>query len=58
MEREGTVETTLGDLIAALTEEAIPFVHNEKKAYNVVAFMLMQLLYNAGANSRMRQYWQ
>ncbi len=53
MEKKEIVETTLGDLIVALTEETTPFVRDEKEAYNVVAFMLMQLLYNEGANSRM-----
>lgn len=58
MERKEIVETALGDLIVALTEETTPFVRDEKETYNVVAFMLMQLLYNEGAASRTRQYWQ
>jgi hypothetical protein len=51
MDRE-ILETTLGDLIVALTEEAAPFVHDEKEAYNVVAFMLMHLLNNSAASFR------
>ena len=57
MAREGTLETTLGDLIVALTDEATPFVRDEKEAYKVVAFAITHLLYNSGANSRTWQYW-
>lgn len=42
-EREGTIETTLGDLILALTEETAPFVRNEKEIYRLVAFILRDL---------------
>lgn len=58
MEREGSLETTLGDLIAALTEETSQYVHDEKEACKVVAFMLTHLLNNSGAASRRWQYWQ
>ena len=44
MERHEAVETTLGDLIVALTEETTLFVRDEKEAYKVVAFMLTHLL--------------
>ncbi len=57
METEQIIETTLGDLIAALTDETTPFVRDQKEAYKVVAFTLVHLLYNSGANSRMWQYW-
>ena len=57
MKREEIPETTLGDLIVALTEEATPFVRDEKEAYKVVAFALTHLLYNSGANSKTWQYW-
>lgn len=50
MKREG-VETTLGDLIAALTEETTPYVADEKEAYKLVAFMLSHLLNNPGPMS-------
>ena len=54
---EEIVETTLGDLVVALTDEPTPFVRDQKEAYKVVAFTLVHLLYNAGANSRTWQYW-
>lgn len=57
MEREETIETTLGDLIVALTEEASPFVRDEKEAYQVAAFALTHLLYNSSATSRTWQCW-
>jgi hypothetical protein len=44
MERQEKLETTLGDLVVALTEEAAPFVRDEREAYQVVAFMLTHLL--------------
>jgi hypothetical protein len=39
-----TVETTLGDLIVALTEEAARCVPDEKTACRVVAFILSDIL--------------
>jgi hypothetical protein len=57
MERQEILETTLGDLIVALTEEAIAFVRDEKEAYKVVASMLTHLLNNSGAPLKSRQYW-
>ena len=57
MEMEETLETTLGDLIAALTEETTPFVRDEKEAYKIVAFMLMHLLCNSEANSKVWEVW-
>lgn len=57
MENTKTVETTLGDLIVALTEEARPFVQTEKQAYHVAAFMLTHLLFNSGDLSHGREYW-
>ena len=46
--REEVLETTLGDFIVALTEEAAPFVRNEREANQVVAYILADLLHNAG----------
>jgi hypothetical protein len=46
MKETETVETTLGDLIVVLTEETTRFVHDEKEAYLLVAFILKHLLYN------------
>ena len=57
MEREGTIETTLGDLIVALTDEATPFVRDEKEAYKVVAFSLVHLLHNSGATPKVYSIW-
>lgn len=57
MERQETIETTLGDLIVALTEEAMPFVHDERETNRVVAFALTYLLYNSSATSRAVQIW-
>lgn len=57
MERDGTLETTLGDLIVALTEETAPFCRDEKEAYHVVAFALVHLLSNSGSTSKVGQIW-
>lgn len=46
MNRGETVETTLGELIAVLTEETARFVHDEKEAYLLVALILRDLLHN------------
>jgi hypothetical protein len=40
------VQTTLGNLIEALTEEASVYARDEKETYQVVAVMLMHLLNN------------
>jgi hypothetical protein len=55
MNRTQTVETTLGNLIVALTEEARAHVRDEKEAYRVVAFLLTNLL-NTGAAFRRSRY--
>jgi hypothetical protein len=57
MEREETFETTIGDLVEALTEETSQYVHDEKEACKVVAFMLTHLLNPSGAPSIRWQYW-
>ena len=44
MAREHTIETTLGDLIIALTEETYLLVRDEQVAYRVVAHLLSNLL--------------
>lgn len=43
MEIEGFVETTLGDLIEALTDESILLVRDEKDANILVGYMLRNL---------------
>jgi hypothetical protein len=58
MEREEMPETTLGDLIVALTEETSQYVHDEKEVCKVVAFRLTHLLNPSIAASRRWQYWQ
>lgn len=58
MERETVVETTVGELVVALTEEAARYVRDEKAVCKVVAFMLTRLLNDSGAASRQRQCWQ
>lgn len=48
MARWEALETTLGDLIAALTDETTPFVREETEVNRVVAYILADLLYNSG----------
>jgi hypothetical protein len=40
MTRESKIETTLGDLVVALTEETGRHVRDEKTTYEVVAYIL------------------
>jgi len=47
MAREHTIETTLGDLIIALTEETYLLVRDEQVAYRIVAYLLSNLLRNS-----------
>ena len=58
MERKNVTETTLGDLIVALTEETSQFIHDENEVHKVVAFRLTHLLNRSGAASCRWQYWQ
>lgn len=44
MDGENRVETTLGDLIVALTEEATLEVKDEKLTYLLVAYILSDIL--------------
>jgi len=57
MEETEIVRTTIGELIAALTEEALRVVRDEEEAYRVVAFSLAHLLQESAAASRGRQSW-
>jgi hypothetical protein len=52
MEKTETLKTTLGELIVALTEEAIQLVPNERVAYRVVAYALRDLVYDSEARSK------
>lgn len=58
MERAAVVETTVGELVVALTEEAARYVRDEETVCKVVAFMVTRLLNDSGAASRRRQRWQ
>ena len=46
MQREHSVETTLGELIVALTEETSRHVHDKKAANILVAYILSDLFHN------------
>jgi hypothetical protein len=48
MARREILETTLGDLIVALTDETAPCVRDEGEVNRVVAYILADLLYNSG----------
>ena len=43
-ETEKVIRTTLGDLIAAVTDEVKPFVREPSGAYRVVSYILDDLL--------------
>ncbi|HEV8721963.1 MAG TPA: hypothetical protein VGW77_15135 [Candidatus Binatia bacterium] len=53
MTRESKIETTLGDLVVALTEETGRHVRDEKMTYEVVAYILANFL--NGSNRRSNQ---
>jgi hypothetical protein len=53
MDRGDPVETTLGDLIVALTEEAARHVPDPKAANILVAYMLSDLFRNTEDTSRL-----
>jgi len=52
MAREGRVETTLGDFIVALTDAAGHQLHNDKMAYELVAYILTDLINSSEARKR------
>ena len=58
MESHDTVETTLGELIAALTEETAEVIRDEREADKIVAFIVTHLLNTSAPASRRWQYWQ
>ena len=51
METGEKIDTTLGDLIVALTEETSRLVHDEREIYKVVAYILSDLVYESGSIS-------
>lgn len=44
MRKGKNIDTTLGDLVVALTDEAIQLVPDEKLAHTLVAYMLGDIL--------------
>ncbi len=54
MQRVRKFDTTLGDLIVTLTDEAGHYVGNERKKYRVVAVLLAGLLKNSASPSSVR----
>jgi len=46
MKRRAAIQTTLGDLVAAVTEEVTPFITNEREKNVLVAHVLSDLLKN------------
>jgi hypothetical protein len=51
MARAKTVETTIGDLIAALTEATLHFVRDERDANILVAYILSRLFWSPGSTA-------
>ncbi|HEU4346073.1 MAG TPA: hypothetical protein VFU31_31365 [Candidatus Binatia bacterium] len=52
MANNPTIETTLGDLIVALTEEASRCVPDHEAAYRVVAYILSDILLHSDPPTR------
>lgn len=50
MLRKQIVETTLGELIVALTDEAATLTRNKRELYGLVSVMLSHLLTTANGN--------
>ena len=46
MRRGEQLDTTLGDLVTALTDETVELVPDEKLAHTLVAYMLADVLNN------------
>jgi hypothetical protein len=51
MTRQAKLETTLGDLVVALTEETERYVPDEKMTYEVVAYILANFLNGSQGHS-------
>jgi hypothetical protein len=51
MLRKQIVETTLGEVIVALTDEAAPLTCNKRELYGLVSVMLSELLTISEGNS-------
>ena len=52
MARNGKRETTLGDFIVALTDAAERQVHDDKMSYELVAYILSDLINSSSTNRR------
>lgn len=52
MKSQTRIETTFGDLILALTEEATRFVPDESEACKLVSYILACLVYGSDPGSR------
>lgn len=52
MPRVEKLDTTLGELIAALTDETIQVVPDEKLAHTLVAYMLAEIFNNSCMSSQ------
>ena len=44
MRQRKVIKTTLGDLIAALTDEVMPIIHDSTGAYMVVSWVVNEVL--------------
>jgi len=55
VERTEILETTLGDLIVAITEEASQYARDTRETYTLVAYILSDLLNNFRAEP---ERWQ
>ena len=55
-ETEKLIRTTLGDLIAAVTDEVKPFVREPSGVYTVVSFILNDLLARHRHRSHKRSF--
>ena len=54
MKRAKKINTTLGDLIVALTDETGRYVGDERERYRLVAVLLSGMLKNSGSLSSIR----
>jgi len=50
------IETNLGDLIVALSEEMDPATNQRQEVYNVVAYLLADLFHNRSGRFKAKNY--
>ena len=53
-----TIETTLGDLIVALTEETVPAVSDKRDRYRVVSYIVTDLFRKKHVTFKRRHEWK